>query len=262
MVYTCFEMVRDCRANLPEGWRYLASAYVPVIRRILAHYAPGAGDEAARVERVLLALRQPGCALFQSTDPSPERWLVGELRQMILAELPVPEPEIALDLETVTEALAPLTATEKQAAWFETMHHDSASTGALMRVAPATVEKIRGRAAELIRGKVDRWNRSMLADNGLALGHEAAAAGGKDCLPVKAFLDILDGRTTWREREVMERHVNVCWHCVDHVARMQEVIGLLRSSRPLSDQDAAPYRKLLGVAEERRPAWKRLLGAR
>jgi hypothetical protein len=254
-------MVRDCRADWHEGWRYLSSTYVPVIRRIVAHYAPGA-DQEAQVERVLLALRTPESPLFQSVDPSPERWFVGQLRQLILSELPVPEPEIALDLATVAEALAPLTATEKQAAWFETMGHDSASTGAMMRVAPATVEKIRARAAELIRGKVDNWNRSMLADIGLALGHEAAEASGKDCLPLKAFLDILDGRTTWREREVLEQHVNVCWHCVDHNARMQEVIGVLRSCRPLSDQEAAPYRKLLGVTETRRPAWKRFLGTR
>jgi hypothetical protein len=262
MVYTCFEMVRDCRADSPEGWRYFASVYVPMIRGILARYASGAGDEAERVERVLLTLRHPGCVLFQTGEASPERWLVGELRQMIMAELPTPQPEIPLDLETVAEALASLTATEKQAAWFETMHYDSTSAGALMRVAPATVDKIRARASELIRGKVDHWNRSMLADNGLALGREAAAAPGKDCLPIKAFLDILDGRTTWREKEALERHVNTCWHCVDHYARMQEVMGLLRSCQPYNDQEAAPYRKILGVADERRPVWKRLLGAR
>jgi hypothetical protein len=254
--------VRDCRADLPEGWRYFASTYVPPIKRILTHYVAGAGDQEERVEQLLVTLRRPESSLFQTLDPSPERWFIAELRQIILASQPLPEPEIPLDLATVTEALAPLTTTEKQAAWFETMHYDAATTAELMRIAPTTVEKIRARAAELIRGKVDNWNRGMLADNGLALGREAAAAHGKDCLPVKALLDILDGRTTWREREVMEQHVNTCWHCVDHNARMQEVIGLLRAVKPLTDAEAARYRKVLGVADERRPAWKRLLGAR
>jgi anti-sigma factor RsiW len=123
------------------------------------------------------------------------------------------------------------------------------------------VQKIRDRAADLLRGKLDQWNRTLLADNGLALGREAAAASGKDCLPVKAFLDILDGRTTWRERETMERHVNTCWHCVDHNARMQEVIGLLRSCKPLDEAASARYLKVIGVEAERRPVWKRMFGA-
>src|SRR5258707_15636695 len=101
----------------------------------------------------------------------------------------------------------------------------------------------------------------MLADNGLALGHEAAPAGGKDCLPVKAFLDILDGRTTWRNRELMEQHVTGCWYCVDHYSRMVEVVDLGRACKPLSDAEAAGYWKLLGLDAPKRSAWKRLLGA-
>jgi hypothetical protein len=259
MVYTCFQMVRDCRADLPQGWRYFVSTYVPVVRSILAHYA-GPEEDEARLEHVLLTLRNPGSSLFQSVEPSPERSFVADMRETILAGLTAPEPEIALDLATVTEALEPLTMTEKHAAWFETMGYDAATAGELMRVAPATVQKIRDRAADLLRGKLDQWNRTLLADNGIALGREAAAAKSKDCLPVKAFLDILDGRTTWREREIMERHVTTCWHCVDHNARMEEVIGLLRKCKPLDEAEAARYRKVLGVADERRPAWKRLFG--
>jgi hypothetical protein len=41
---------------------------------------------------------------------------------------------------------------------------------------------------------------------------------------------------------MMERQVNRCWHCVD---------------RPLTDAEAAPYWKLLGV-EEKKAGWKRL----
>ena len=100
---------------------------------------------------------------------------------------------------------------EKQAAWLETMRYEPAVSGEMLRFAGATVEKVRGRAAELIRGKVDAWRRTLLAENGLALGREAAKGEGKDCLPVKAFLDILDGRTTWRNRELMEQQVNSCW---------------------------------------------------
>src|SRR5579872_7394029 len=135
MIYTSYEMARDCRANLPQGWSYFAVNYVPVVRKLLAHYAP---DDPAQLDRVLLALRDPASSLFQNLEPSPERWFVAELRQKVLAQLPTPAPGIAIDLETVAAALEPLTMLEKQAAWIETMRYPAAATGAMLRVAPAT----------------------------------------------------------------------------------------------------------------------------
>jgi hypothetical protein len=257
MIYTCYEMVQDCRADKPEGWSYFISNYVPLIRKLLAHY----GDSGA-VDRVLLAIRKPDSSIFQSMEPAPERWFIAELRQKVLAETHPPAPEIQVDLETVAAAFEPLTLVEKQAAWIETMNYDAAETGAMMRMAPKTVEKIRDRAAELLRGKADSWRRSLLVENGRALGQAAAAGPGKECLPAKVFLDILDGRTTWRGRETMEQHVLGCWHCIDHFSRMVEVVELIRGVQPLTPAEGAPYRQLLGVRMRKPPLWKRLVGKR
>ena len=253
MIYTCYDMVRDCRANRAEGWRYFLTSYVPVIRRLLAHYAT---DDEAFLERVLVAIRKPESSMFDSLEPAPERWFLAELRQKVLAELPEPTPEIELDVETAAEALAPLTVVEKQAAWIEGMGYTPEQTGAMLRMAPATVAKIRDRAAELLRGKSDAWRKSMLRENGRRLGRLAASARGGECLPVKAFLDVLDGRTTWTARESMERHVNGCFHCVDHFCRMAEVIELLRGVKPLADDEAARWAKVLGVeAAKKKRGW-------
>jgi len=253
MVYTCYEMVRDCRANLPEGWTHFIANYVPVISKLLAHYAT---NDRMLLERVLLAMHDPQSSMFQSLEPAPERWLVAQLRQEVVAELEAPAPAIVVELESVGEALAPLTLLEKQAAWLETMRYSPAAAGPMLRVAAATVEKVRARAAELVRGKVDQWNRSVLVDNGIALGRAAAAATTKDCLGAKTFLDVLDGRMNWRGREELENHVNGCWHCIDHFCRMVEVIEVLRGVEPLADAEAAEFRKLLGIASPKRPAWK------
>ena len=234
--------------------------YVPAIRQALAHYAPERAQDAALLNQILLSVRQPESFLFQSAEPPEERWFVAQLRQLVVAELAAPPAEIPLDLETLTAALGPLTMTEKQAAWFETMGYSPAQAGPMLRVSPETVEKVRHRAAELIRGKVDSWRRTLLAENGPALGREAAAGTGQDCLPTKAFLDVVDGRTTWRGREMMERHLLNCWHCVDHFCRMLEVVHLLRASQPLSEADSAPFRALLGLAAPKRTGWKRFTG--
>lgn len=252
MIYTCYDMVRDCRANRAEGWRYFLSSYVPVIRRLLAHYGT---DDDATVEHVLRAVHKPESSLFDTLEPAPERWFLSELRQKVLAELPDPEPEIELDLEVAAEALAPLTVVEKQAAWIEGMGYSPEETGAMLRMAPATVAKIRERASELLRGKADAWRRTLLRENGRRLGRMAAAARGPECLPVKAFLDVLDGRTTWGNREQMERHVIACWHCVDHFCRMAEVVELLRGVKPLPNEEAARWAQVLGLQAARKKGW-------
>ena len=244
MIYTSFEMIRDCREDRPEGWRYLVANYVPAIRKLLAHYQP---MQPAPVKSVLMELKNPQSGFFRSIAPAPERQFVAELRQAIVAGLQFPPPEIALDLETAATALAPLTLAEKQAAWTEGMGYTAEEAGAMLRMAPATISKIRARAAELLRGAVDIWRRSLLEENGPGLGLSAARAVGAECLPAKAFLDALDGRTTWRGREEMERHAAGCLHCVDHFCRMAEVVALLRDVEPLADEEAGPYYALLGV---------------
>ena len=136
MIYTCYEMIRDCRADKAEGWAFFVSNYAPVIRKLLAHYG---GD----LETTLAMLRNPESSLFQQMEPAPERWFVAEMRQKIVAATPPAAPEIPLDLPTVADALAPLTVVEKQAAWFETMRRSPQQTGETLRMSPQTVEKIR-----------------------------------------------------------------------------------------------------------------------
>jgi hypothetical protein len=259
MIYTCFEMIRDCRAGRAEGWSCFAANYVPAIRKLLAHYGAGPHGEAEALKRVLLTVRQPEDGLFQSLEPSPERWFVAQLRQKVVTELAPPAAAISLDLDTLAGALEPLTLLEKQAVWLETMLYPPAETGVLLRMAPATVERIRAKAADLIRGKMDSWSHTLLAENGAALGRAAAAAADSECLSPKTFFDLLDGRTTWHGREQMERHATRCWHCIDHYCRLVEVVELLRGNQPLTDAEAEPYRELLGAAAKKRSPWKRWL---
>ena len=259
MIYTCYEMVTDCRANRPEGWTHFITNYVPVIRKALAHYVPGKEADPMLLERILLAVRKPESFVFQATEPPEERWFVSQLRQIVMAELHSPAAEIALDLEQVAAALEPFTMTEKQAAWLETMRYAPEDAGPMLRVSAETVEKVRVRAAELIRGKVDAWRRTLLAENGPALGREAAVAQGADCLPGKAFLDVIDGRTAWRGREMMDQHLRGCLHCVDHFCRLLEVVYLLRGSQPLTAEEAEPLLRRLGIEAPKPTGWKRLL---
>ena len=260
MIYTCYEMIRDCRAGRAEGWRYLVCNYVPVIRKTLVHYGNATSGTDAAVEQVLRALRLPGSNLFELMEPAPERSFVAELRQQILAGMDAAGGAVGIELEALGTALESLTLVEKQAVWLETMRYPPAETGVLLRMDSATVEKIRGRAAGLIRGAVDSWSQTILVDNGRALALEAVAAQGPECLPAKPFLDLLDGRTSWSGREQLERHVTRCWNCIDYFCRLVEVTELLRGNQPLSEAEAAPFLNALGFQPEPRSAWKRWFG--
>jgi hypothetical protein len=255
MIYTSYEMIQDCRANRPEGWSYFLTNYLPVVRQFLKHYFPDRAADQSLLERVLRA------NLFQSLDPAPERAFVAELRQHVLrtveADRASAAPEISIDIETLGAALEPLTLTEKLTVWFETMCYGDPDTGRMLRMSPQTAAKIRARAAELIRGSVDAWRSSVLADNGPLLGQAASALSTKDCLPAKDFFDVIDGRTTWRGREEMEQHVKGCWHCLDHYCRLLEVVDVLRASKPLPEAEAEAYKRLLGIEAPKRSFWKR-----
>jgi hypothetical protein len=265
MIYTCYDMVKDCRDGRAEGWRFFVSNYVPVIRRIVARYLPE-GDGDGLVERLLAAIGKPESPLFQADDPAPERWFVAEMRQLVLKacdELPSGiEAEPALDLALLSEALEPLTVVEKQAVWLESMRYAPKEAATLLRMEPRTVEKIRERAAKMLRAKLDTWRRTLLADDGRNLGRLAAAAQTKECPADKAFLDVLDGRSTWQTREELERHETGCWHCIDHFCRMAETIELVRGIEPLRDEEAQRFCAVLGIQPAKKALWQRWFTAR
>ncbi|MDR3702489.1 MAG: hypothetical protein P4L56_22775, partial [Candidatus Sulfopaludibacter sp.] len=63
-----------------------------------------------------------------------------------------------------------------------------------------------------------------------------------------------------RGRETMEQHVLRCWHCIDRFSRMVEVVELIRGVQPLTEEEAAPFRKLLGVDLPKKSLWRRFAG--
>lgn len=254
-------MIRDCREDRAAGWTHLIRRHAPVIRHLLARYYPGrAGADLAG--RALLSLRRPGSPLYRIGGPATEREFVVELRQAVLQAAEdspgAAEPEILLDLETLSAALQPLTVIERQMVWLETMSYPAEDAGRLLQASAATVGRTRERAAEMLRQKMDRWRIAVIAENGSVLGKLAGAARGEKCLPVRYFFDAIDGRITWAVKQAGEAHLIECWHCIDHFCRVREADDALRAATPLSPSEEAVFRRVLRLDEDKPSLWKRL----
>lgn len=256
-IYTNHDMIRDCRDNRAEGWRYLATHYTPVIRYFLTHYY----GSASAVGHVLAKLKDPHAPLYAAPGAGTEREFVAALKKAVVAiveaDKPSPSASLPLDLDTLAAALGPLTATEKQMVWLESMAYPPDLAAKMLNLEPSTIEKARARANELLRANMDQWKLGLMRENGLALASLASAAAGQDCLPVKAYLDTIDGRITWDRKQDCELHVARCWHCVDAFSRIREADYALRVTKPLTEEEAAPLFGALSVAaEQKKPRWK------
>jgi hypothetical protein len=265
-IYTCEDMIRDCRAGKTEGWSYFVQQYVPVVRRLADHYYPERAGDTDLSARVLQTLGKPDLPLFVAAGPLSERDFVADLRQFVLGAIEEDsasdDAEIAVDVETLASALESLSTIEKQVAWLEAMRYGADETAHMMAMHASTVANIRERAAELLRSCVSAWQAGMIAGNGPALRHEAVLLGKDDCPSARVWLDWLDGRITWYQREDAERRLAACWHCIDHFCRLREAQSLLRELKPLTAAEAEPFRRALGLPATEGSRWKRLFASR
>jgi hypothetical protein len=259
-------MILDCRAGKTEGWSYFVNQYVPVVRRLAEHYYPERTGDSDLSARVLQTLGKPDLPLFVASGSRSEREFVAELRQFVLGAIEEDgasgEAEIVVDVETLASALESLSTIEKQVAWLEAMRYSTDETAHMMSMHASTVANIRERAAELLRSRVSAWQAGMIAANGPALRREAAHLGKDDCPSARVWLDWLDGRSTWYQREDAERRLAACWHCVDHFCRLREAQSLLRGLKPLTATEAEPFRRAFGLRSTEGSRWKRLFASR
>lgn len=243
-------MIADCRAGKPEGWRYLVTYYVPVIRWILAHYAAERASDSRLLERLLGILKNSDHPLFAMPHTS-EREFVAALRQEIVSRLEdqagQQELPASFSFEILSVALKPLTAMERQMVWLEGMQWGVEASAKMLNLESRTIAAARQRADELLRAHLDHWSQGWMGKNGRALARAVQAVPSEQCFEAHAFLDAIDGRITWNRKKDLDFHLLSCWRCVDHFCRMREVDFAFRETRPLTDAEASAFFQLLQI---------------
>jgi hypothetical protein len=261
-IYTCFDMVVDCRNGKAAGWIYFVKNFAEPLRLLLRHYArPGAVDD-ARFAEFLRHFHAGAKALLDSLEPLPSREFLMKMRPHVLAATPEPErPDaVPLDLDTLAEAFESYTATERQFVWLETMGYAADESATMMRAAPETVSKLRARSAELLRAKLDRWNETILLDNGRALCREAAARKPENPISFRDVTDLIDGRNTWQKRNELEREMVDSWYEVEQVCQVREADDAMTACKPLDDVQAQALLDVIGIRIPKKTLWQRIAG--
>ena len=256
-IYTCFDMIVDCRQGKPEGWRYFVRTFAGVFRHLLSRY--GGGDD--HLYQLIERLRAPSSPLA-GMQPMTQREFVDALRPLVLELTAKGSPGISPDLSLVQEALAPLTAIERQTAWFESFGYSPEEAARIMRMSPDTSVKLRARTDELLRSKLDDWATGILATHGRALGAEVEQQVPETQLVPRDFFDVMDGRNSWQHRTMFERTLEESWFEVHRACRIREADDALTQARPLDDAAAQPVLDRLGIPPETVGFWKRLAGGK
>jgi hypothetical protein len=254
-VYTCYDMVADCKADKAAGWTHLVRQFVPPLRWMVTRYGGGEAELG-----LLLASLRP---FPDEVPPTAEREFLVNVRSRAVEAAGWRGGESGtLELERFTAALAELTVLERQLVWFETMGYNSADAARLCRTAEDTAAKARARALEMLRSALDSWSHTIIADNAGSLARAARTALPDEPVPFRSYLDIIDGRMTWSNRVGVDRSVQASWFEVDHFCRVREADAAMRDSPPLDDVAAAPYFAMFGVAPPKPSLWKRMLASR
>ena len=250
-VYTCYDMIADCRAGKPDGYLFLAHEFVPPLRWLNGRY----GGSKDSLHRLLSSLRD-----FPPLDPLPEREFLVALRPRVLQHTGWQGGRAqTLDLDSLSAALAELTLLERQLVWLHILDFDTPEAARIMRVSTDTAVKTLDQANEALRTSLDRWSLDILRANSGILTAQAESSPPGEPVLIRHYLEIIDGRMTWQNRVRVDRALLASWNEVQRFCIVREADAAKRDHPPIPLEQAAPYLELLGVTPPKPSLLKRLL---
>lgn len=265
-VSTCAEMVARCLDRDKSGWRQFAGDYLPFAGAVLDRHFPAlASRRTELLGALLLRAADQDARFLRDYSGYSDREFLLHLRELTMLlgsehQPAPPAPEVPLDWEIFEKALTGFTALERQVVWLFVLNPDAGDRDKILLLDPSAAGAHFSKAQEALRAGCDRWSAETLAQNGPELAREARARRTNECAAPKAFLRLVDGQITWRDRENLEHHLAACWHCVDLLCRFREAIFLARLTQPLSEPQIEGYLKLLDFELKHPSRWKLFFG--
>lgn len=258
-------MIAGCEQGRRDDWRSFIAAYTPVAFGLLDVYfgraLPGAEREALWKE-ILSSLAVRHAEVLRGFEHQAEREFLSDFRIYFLqrARLRLEPPAgetvpASLAPESVRVLLEGLPLLHQEIVFFKLTGYSDATIESLLRISPVVakqgVERLRADCGAALQRERDEgiWPGAWLDVLQYAWSGKTEA-----CAPLRQFIRIHDGQTSWADKEPVEQHVARCLHCLERWTALREIEHLrnraspsartddeaLLSGLPLSDGDNKP----------------------
>ena len=253
-VITYHTMISGCQNGEREAWGEFARRLSPYAIFILEHSFPELAQESSgHLDRIFAQMREGD--FFSAFQGRREREFLMHFRGRVwdygLGMTPV--PETPLDRELLEKVTDGFSMTQQQILWMNLQGVGAPTAAAVLLVDAATVVEVLKKTNTNLRALLDRWSASTLAESGRSLMRAARGWSGSDCLGDHVFGKMIDGQTSWQDREKIERHVRSCFYCVDRYTACREVVYCLRKLPLAEEKDVSRILAAVGIhAEEKK----------
>lgn len=267
---TFHKILTGCEEGSREGWQLFLSDYTPIVYQLLSVYVPLEPELQRQFWRERLQdLASNNYERLRTFDHQAEREFLYDLRTFLLEqaaakldasrdsqEAPRPTPE------TVAALLKGLPLIHQEILFAKMAGYSNASLEKLFRITPTVaqngLERLRASYSILLERKDDRclWPAAWTE----VLG-SARAAKTPDCPPLRQFVRILDGQSSWYDKEPVEQHLAGCPHCLERWIALRELIYWRCEAKPCSLEDVEALLSSLPLQAESKPR-RSLLGLR
>lgn len=142
--------------------------------------------------------------------------------------------------------------------------YSDATLEKLLRVSPAVAQKALERMPEEYSAVLQReQDRSLWPAAWSGVLRQAQAAKTDNCPPLHRFVSILDGQTTWHDKESAERHIAGCLHCLERWTALREVVHWRLEAKPVPAAELEALLSCLPIevrSASRRSFFERVFG--
>jgi hypothetical protein len=240
-LFTFHSIRSQCEQGSREAWQAFLGDYTPVVLKLLEIYWPNRPERHKEIWQE--ALRSLGANNFErlrALSRQAEREFLVELQAFVFERVAA-EPSAQAESseapgptrEAVHTLLEGLPLLHQEVLFLKLAGYSDGTLEKLLRVSPGVAQK----ALERLPGEYSavlgrEQDKSLWPTAWSGVLRQAQAAKTDDCPPLHRFVSILDGQTTWHDKEPAERHVAGCLHCLERWTAVREVTHWRLEAKP------------------------------
>ena len=243
---TFHKTLAGCEAGNPESWRAFVGDYTPLVYRLVGEYLPPLREGRAQLwEEALLALAANDFERLRSFDHQAEREFLADLRRFLL-ERGAKKLEPARDItraprpapDTVDALLKGLPLIHQEILFLKLAGYSNHTLEKMLRITPGIAQRGLDRLQADYSAVLEKDRDACLWPAAwLELLARAWSASSADCPPLRQFVRMLDGQTSWYEKEPVEKHVGLCLHCLERWTALRELSYWRHGAKPLPEAE-------------------------